>query len=130
MTRFHSALERQQTKGRGKAPRHPEEMYVLVKDGFSWPAFFFGPLWALANRLWVVGALLIVLLIGIDVLARTMDGGDALQARLLLGPALLLGFHGNDLRQWSLQRAGYELTAIVGGADITDAAACSRRWDR
>lgn len=121
MTRFYAVLERQQTKGRGKAPRHPDELYVLVKDGFSWPAFFFGPLWALANRLWVVSVLVIVVLIAIGMLTRALEGGEALQAWLLLGFAVLLGFHGNDLRQWSLERAGYELTAIVGGADITDA---------
>ncbi len=120
MTRFYAVLERQQPKGRAKAPRHPDDLYVLVKDGFSWPAFFFGPLWALSNRMWVVGALVIVALIAIGMLTRSMDGGAA-QPWLLLGLALLLGLHGNDLRQWSLERSGYELTAIVGGADITDA---------
>ena len=60
-----AALERQQRKGRGKAPRHPDDLYVLVKEGFSWPAFFFGPLWALSHRMWVVSALLFAALIAI-----------------------------------------------------------------
>ncbi len=33
---------------------HPERGMVRVKTGFSWPAFFFGTLWAVAKRLWLV----------------------------------------------------------------------------
>ena len=29
---------------------HPKHGFVAVKQGFSWPAFFFGSLWALARR--------------------------------------------------------------------------------
>ena len=121
MTQFYAVLERQQAKGRGKVPRHPDDLYVLVKDGFSWPAFFFGPLWALTNRLWVVGALLIAAMIGIGMIPSAFDGGDALASALTFALALLLGFHGNDVRQWSLERAGYELSAIVAGSNLTDA---------
>jgi hypothetical protein len=122
MTRFYAVLERQQRKGRGKAPRHPDDLYVLVKDGFSWPAFFFGPLWALSHRMWVVGALLIAALIAIGMVPAVMsDAGDAIASWLSLSLAVLLGFHGNDLRQWSLERSGYELSAIVSGFDLTDA---------
>lgn len=121
MTRFYAVLERPLVKGRGQLPRHPDDLYALVKDGFSWPAFFFGPLWALTNRMWVVGALLIAAMIGIGMVPAAFDGGDAIASSLTLALAVLLGFHGNDLRQWSLERAGYELNAVVSGSNLTDA---------
>ena len=40
-------------RGRG---REPTSDVVLVKDGFSWPAFFFSLIWALWHRLWVLRA--------------------------------------------------------------------------
>ena len=30
----------------------PDADFRLVKEGFSWPAFFFSFLWALWSRLW------------------------------------------------------------------------------
>ena len=35
-------------RGRGR----DDEDVVLIKDGFSWPAFFFSLIWALWHRLW------------------------------------------------------------------------------
>ena len=31
---------------------NPKKGAVAVKLGFSWPAFFFGSMWAMANRMW------------------------------------------------------------------------------
>lgn len=30
----------------------PSGTSVYTKDGFSWPAFFFGPIWALVKKAW------------------------------------------------------------------------------
>ena len=38
--------------------------YDAVKIGFSWPALFFGPFWALAKGLWGYAAILGVLAVG------------------------------------------------------------------
>jgi hypothetical protein len=32
---------------------NPERGFARVKTGFSWPAFFFGSLWAVAKGLWL-----------------------------------------------------------------------------
>ena len=50
----------------GRAP-------VLLRDGFSWGAFFFGPFWLLAHRAWIPGAvaLLLFALAGSYLLLRT-----------------------------------------------------------
>jgi hypothetical protein len=35
-----------------KVFRHPTLGFQAVKEGFSWPGFFFGPIWAFAKKLW------------------------------------------------------------------------------
>ena len=39
---------------------NPDRGYVRVKTGFSWPAFFFGTLWAVAKGLWLVALAMLV----------------------------------------------------------------------
>ncbi len=45
---------------------------VLVREGFSWGALFFGPLWLAAHRAWVAAALSLAAFVLIIVL--TDDG--------------------------------------------------------
>ena len=84
----------------GRLPR-------LVREGFSLDAFLFGPLWLLAHGAWIPAA--------ID--AALWVGAGALPYRLVLwlGLALLAGLLGQDLRRWSLNRAGYVLAHVVAG---------------
>lgn len=120
MTCLYAVFERRvETKVKGRARSTPEDLYVLVKEGVCWPALFFGPLWALANRMWVVFALLVA--VGIALVPSMLGAEDDLARWLGLGVLLLLGLFGNDLRQWSLARSGHELVSVVSGADLGDA---------
>ena len=38
---------------------HPHGSIAAVKQGWSWPAFFFAPIWALAKRMWILGGSLL-----------------------------------------------------------------------
>jgi hypothetical protein len=83
------------------------EKLVFIKDGFSWLAFFFSPLWMLYHRLWL-GTLLYVLISAATIAAGALlplGGGS----EFLLGfvPMLYAGFEGNDLRRRKLERRGY-----------------------
>ena len=49
--RMYEVLERTVDPRKGAAGD-----FVLVKEGFCWPALLFGPLWALYHRMWVVAA--------------------------------------------------------------------------
>lgn len=40
--------------------KNPSGMYARVGQGFSWPAFFFGSLWAFVKRSWLLTVLLLV----------------------------------------------------------------------
>lgn len=92
----------------GRPSRRPP---VLVREGFSWGAFLFGPFWLLANRLWLP-ALLWFVAAGMALLLASAGGAPAL-------PALqfLLGCHARDLRRRALARRGYAQAHVVAEHD-------------
>ncbi len=85
---------------------------VLVREGWSWGAVLFGPLWLLAHRAGIAallhGALIVV------VLALTPR---PLQGPLTLGLAVLAGLLGRDVVRWSLGRRGYMLAHVLAARD-------------
>lgn len=91
---------------------------VLVRDGFSWGALFFGPLWLAAHRVWIAAALSLAAFVLIIVLT---EGGAA--AALLIALIALLGLSGHDLRRWSLDHRGYLLSQVVAAQDELEATA-------
>jgi hypothetical protein len=91
---------------------------VLVREGFSWGALFFGPLWLAAHRAWVPAAVSLAAFVLIVVLT---DGG--LAAALLVAMIVLIGLSGHDLRRWSLDHRGYVLSQVVTARDELDATA-------
>ena len=93
---------------------HPKHGIVLVKQGFSWPAFFFGSLWALARRIYPVFFVMLV----IDALLWFITGYAAAQHALglallgLLGTlvyAVVRGKYGNRWLRSCLVARGYVL---------------------
>ncbi|HEX4173958.1 MAG TPA: DUF2628 domain-containing protein [Acetobacteraceae bacterium] len=91
---------------------------VLVREGFSWGALFFGPLWLAAHRAWVAAALSLAAFVLIIVLTD-----DGLAAALLIALVAVLGLSGHDLRRWSLDHRGYLLSQVVAAWDELDATA-------
>ena len=88
---------------------------MAVKEGFSWPAFFFGPFWLLWHRLWPEAAG-----VGIAALATlALPPAAGLAASFLL--ALLLGLEGNALRRWALRRRGWREADIIAAASADEA---------
>jgi hypothetical protein len=98
---------------------------VFIKEGFTWWGFLFGPLWLLFNRLWFEFAL--VLLVAGVVAAGLVQLGLKDQAPGIVSwlLMLLIGFEGNDLRRWRLERKGYAFLASVAGRDPEE---CERRF--
>ncbi len=90
--------------------RH-DSLPVLVREGWSWPAAVFGPLWLLAKRAWIPGLIL---------LALTLVAGRAaphLSGVFALGFAVLTGLLGPDALRWSLARRGYTMAEVVAARD-------------
>ena len=113
--RMYEVLERSGDPRKGAAGD-----IVPVKEGFCWPALLFGPLWALYHRMWVLAAGLV----SVGVIIALPPGPLAVfhvQGTAAAAAALLLGFHGNDLRAWSLTAGGFERNGVVSGASLVDA---------
>lgn len=94
------------------------ERAVFVRDGWSWGAFLFGPLWLLWHRHWLMGALVLVLegvLIGtLDALPLHAVAGAC--AHFLI--ALLFGLEGASLRRFALAKAGFAEVALMAGDSL------------
>jgi hypothetical protein len=92
----------------------------LVKEGFCWPAFLFGPFWCLARREWLglLAWLAAALVLGA---AAELTLAEPMQAVVSLGFSALVGFAANDWRRWRLARAGWRLTDVVAAASLSEA---------
>jgi hypothetical protein len=101
----------------------------LVKDAFSWGAFFFTFLWFFVHRLWLAGfaVLLLVLAFGGLMAALDVHALAATIAQLLLQS--LIGLEANSLRRWTLARQGRPAVDAVTAADQDEAEAKAfARW--
>ncbi|HXW20762.1 MAG TPA: DUF2628 domain-containing protein [Roseiarcus sp.] len=103
------------TTGAGPERAHFE------RQGFSWPAFLFGPFWLAWRRLWRVLAAWCVaaVLIGLGVGFGGLTGGAA--AGLFFIIQLYLGIEGCGLADVALERSGWRLSDVAAGADRIEA---------
>ena len=90
--------------------QHPTSGYEAVKNGWSWPAFFFTWIWAFVKRLWLVG--LIVFLFGI--LASSIPEAW-LVGELII--SIVMGVKGNELRCQTTERFRIRTRGNRGGKD-------------
>ncbi len=90
-----------------------EKSPLLVREGFSWGAAVFGPLWLLLHRTWIPFLLSLAIAIG---LAAFVRGGVAVV--LWVAFAWLFGLCGHDLRRWGLERRGYSLEYVVEARNL------------
>jgi Protein of unknown function (DUF2628) len=81
---------------------------VMVKEGFSWPAFLISLPWLIWHRMWIVLLLYLALVIGLAALSEFGQVPDQAMTIASMIIALVLGFEGNGLLRWTLARRGYE----------------------
>jgi hypothetical protein len=93
------------------------ERFIFVRDGFSFAALLFGPLWMLRHRMWLV-------LLGYGVVVAALSLVLHLHASAGVGTivwalvALLLGFEAGTLRRFTLGRRGFRNIGVVVGDDL------------
>ncbi len=98
---------------------------VFIREGFTWWGFLFGPLWLLFNALWFefAGAVLLAAAVSYGLTQLGLKDQAEGIAHLLL--MLIVGFEGNGLRRWRLERKGYAYLASVAGSSLEE---CERRF--
>jgi hypothetical protein len=101
------------------------ESLVFVKDGFSWLALLFAPLWLLAHRLWwpLLGYVLVSGALQVAARLTALDPGWVGLAGFTIN--LLLAFEADTLRRWSLGRRGWRTIGTVSGRTVAE---CERRF--
>ena len=93
---------------------------TFVREGFSWPAFSFGPLWLLWNRLWFAFGLWLVWIAALGAGAAWLKlGANSVLAAHLLGQ-VFLGLEASALLRDKLARRGLALRDIVVGRAMED----------
>ncbi len=93
----------------------------LVKDAFSWGAFFFTFLWFFVHRLWLAGLGILVLVFAFGVALELLDVHSAARAVAMLLLQTLIGLEANSLRRWTLARHGLPAVDVVTAADRDEA---------
>jgi Protein of unknown function (DUF2628) len=88
---------------------------IFLPDSFSWGAFVFTWVWAMWNRMWIVAALVLSVMIIASALPAIP------QFLLALGVSILMGLHGNDLLGWSLTRRGLSEIGLSNGGSLEEA---------
>ncbi|MXQ11851.1 DUF2628 domain-containing protein [Microvirga makkahensis] len=101
----------------------------LVKDAFSWGAFFFTFLWFFVHRLWLAGLAVLTLVFAFGGLLQMLNVHDAAGTVAALLLQVLIGLEANSLRRWTLSRRGLALADVVTAADRDEAEAKAfARW--
>jgi hypothetical protein len=97
------------------------ERYVFVRDGFSFWAFLFGPLWMLRYRMWLVLALYVVILAVLAAVIAIAGAPGFVCGLMVFLIALLVGLEAGTLCRFTLQRRGWTNVGVVTGEDREDA---------
>ncbi len=101
----------------------PDRDVRLVKEGFSWPAFFLAFLWALWHRLWLEAGVIFALNAAIGLAALEIPLDLLSQGALSLGLAAIVGYLANDLRCRKLAKQGFVLAGVASGENSDTALA-------
>ena len=88
----------------GTDVRGTTDNFVFVRDGFSFWAFVFGPVWLLYQRLWLAFAGYLVLSIAVEVVLTLLRAGGGTRIAVMAVIAVLMGLEAASLRRWTLSR--------------------------
>lgn len=94
---------------------------VFVREGFSWLAFVFGPLWALWFGMWKSAIVLFLVSVGVSGVVVVVGMTNASELSVTLGFQAAVGLWANDWRRYVLARRDYTERAVIGGRNLSDA---------
>jgi hypothetical protein len=103
-------------KARATSAPGPER-FIFVRDGFSFWALLFGPLWMLWHRMWLVLLGYAVVVAALAFVVR-LHGSATVGTMVGVLLALLLGFEAGTVRRFTLGRRRFRHIGIVVGDDL------------
>ena len=99
----------------------PDGDAVLIKEGFSLPAFLFGPLWALWHGMWRTAIVLLALSLAVSGAALVAGLADGAELVLSLGLQAAIGLWANDWRRYVLARRDVLERGVISARRLRDA---------
>ena len=93
---------------------------IFVRDGFSWLAFLFAPLWLAWHRLWIEAGLAFIVMSLLSMAGQELGLGLA-SSLLSLLVSLYVGLEGQGLRIAALRRRGWHEWGVVQAGRLDDA---------
>jgi hypothetical protein len=98
-----------------------DERAIFVSDGWSWPAFIFGPFWLGWHRQWIALVGYVALWLALTYAGRLF--GLHPMAASLLSTLLNIGLalEGGQIRRWTLARNAMPAVAVVSARNADEA---------
>ncbi|MGO4706554.1 DUF2628 domain-containing protein [Microvirga sp. 2MCAF38] len=93
----------------------------VVKDGFSWAAFFFMFLWFFYHRLWLAGIGVFLAVGALDLAMNALNVHPVSVTLTHVLVATLIGLEANSLRRWTLARRGLPVVDVVSAGNRDEA---------
>lgn len=97
----------------------------FVKEGFSWSAAIFAPLWMLWRGLWLALLIYILAMVALGLLVNRFGLNDQVTTLISLAIHVLIGFEADTIERWTLSRKGWRMIGSVTGTSAID---CERRF--
>jgi hypothetical protein len=94
-----------------------------VKQGWSWPAFFFNSIWAMVKKMWLLGSLVLISALILYAIFGSVGHPFSIADLLNLGLSVVFGIYGNSWREASLLSRGFKLAGTVTAASSEGALA-------
>ncbi|MCC7252810.1 DUF2628 domain-containing protein [Hyphomicrobium sp.] len=91
------------------------ERLLFVGDGFSWLVVLFGPLYFLARGEWLALAAYTAAAVVLASILSLAGVGSGWSGWIFFLLNVVAGFEANELKRWSLGRAGWQEIAVVSG---------------
>jgi|GEM_PF-2970455 hypothetical protein len=107
----------------------------FVKDGWSWPAFFFTYIWAFTKKLWLHAFIALISFITVELVIIFAFFPNAVIINfffILVGLILevIFGFKGNNWVFNKLNKEGYEIVTSVMASSKSDASFEFSLWEK
>ena len=101
------------------------ERLAFLRDGFSWPAALWTPLWMASRQLWVPLAIYAAVVAAVGSGLHLMGAGTTEIAVAVLAVHLIVGYESYQLERWVYEARGFTLAGTVAGKNKIE---CERRF--
>lgn len=100
-----------------KIYENPAGIKEAVKQGWSWPGFFFNWIWCFVKKLNGHGAGILIALFVLVILSAASAEMNILTSIVGIGVSIWLGSSGNSLREANLLKRGYDFKTTVSASN-------------